>query len=76
MLIIELLYKFGFRIGTLAKLKVKNLFKDNTLVLLEKNSEITKKKLLSNTANKIREIIKVERSKQSDFFFPKEISTR
>lgn len=72
LLIIELLYKFGFRIGALAKIKVKNLSNDNNLVLLEKNSEIIKKKLLENTANKIRNLIKVEKAtKNEHIFFPK-----
>lgn len=36
LLLVELLYKFGFRIGALSKLKVKNLSEDNILILVEK----------------------------------------
>lgn len=36
LLITELLYKFAFRIGAIAKLKIKKLSNDNTLVFVEK----------------------------------------
>lgn len=72
LLIVELLYKFCFRIGALAKVKVKNLSKDNNLILVEKNSEIVQKNLLENTANKLRELIKAEKVLKNDYiFFPK-----
>ena len=71
LIIVELLYKFGFRIGALAKIKSKNLSNDNNLIVLEKNSEIVKKKLLDSTANKIRQLIKIQRLKDDDYiFFP------
>ena len=72
LLIVELLYKFGFRIGALAKVKVKNLSKDNNLILIEKNSQIIKKNLLEETANKLRQLIKAQKaSKMIIFFFQK-----
>ena len=71
LLIVELLYKFGFRIGAIAKLKVKNLSEDNNLVLIEKNSEIIRKNLLRKTANKIRNLIKIQNISNNDYiFFP------
>ncbi len=42
-LIVKLLYKFGFRIGALTKIKSKNLSNDNNLIVIEKNAEIKKK---------------------------------
>ena len=43
LLIMELLFKFEFRIGSLSKLKTKNLTNNNILIVVEKNSEIVKK---------------------------------
>jgi integrase len=71
LLIVELLFKFGFRIGALSKLKTKNLTSDNILIVVEKNSEIVKKKLLKDTANKLRELIKIQKISNNDYiFFP------
>ena len=71
LLIVELLYKFGFRIGAIAKLKVKNLSEDNNLVSIEKNSEIIRKNLLRKTADKIRNLIKIQNISNNDYmFFP------
>ena len=71
LLLVELLYKFGFRIGALSKLKVKNLSEDNILILVEKNSEIIKKKVMNKTAEKIRKLIKIQNLNKDDFiFFP------
>lgn len=71
LLIVELLYKFGFRVGAIAKVKVKNLSDDNNLVLIEKNSEIIKKNLLGKTADKIRNLIKIQKISDNDYiFFP------
>ena len=44
LLIVELLFKFGYRIGAFSKLKTKNLTNNNILIVVEKNSEIVKKK--------------------------------
>ncbi len=46
LLIVELLFKFGFRIGAFSKLKTKNLTNNNILIVVEKNSEIVKKKII------------------------------
>ena len=71
LLLVELLYKFGFRIGALSKLKVKNLSEDNILILVEKNSEIIKKKLMDKTAEKIRKLIEIQNLNKNDYiFFP------
>lgn len=71
LLITELLYKFGFRVGAIAKLKVKNLSNNNNLVLLEKNSEVITRNLLDITAEKIRSLIKIQKINDNDYiFFP------
>ena len=71
LLIVELLYKFGFRVGAVAKLKVKNLSFDNDLVLIEKNAEIIRKNLLKKTADKIRNLVKIQEISDEDYiFFP------
>ena len=71
LLIIELLYKFGFRIGAISKIKVKDLSEDNNLTLLEKNEEVIKRKLFAETANKLRQLIKIQKITRNDFiFFP------
>ena len=69
LLIVELLLKFGFRIDELAKVKVKNLSKDNNLILIEKNSQIIKKNLLEETANKLRQLIKAQKASKNDYLF-------
>lgn len=61
LLIVKLLFKFGLRIGALAKVKVKNLSKDINLILIEKNSQIIKKNLLEEAANKLRQLIKAKK---------------
>ena len=67
----ELLYKFGFRVGAVAKLKVKNLSFDNDLVLIEKNAEIIRKNLLRKTADKIGNLIRIQEISDDDYiFFP------
>lgn len=68
LLLVELLYKFGFRIGALSKLKVKNLSEDNILILVEKNSEIIKK-LMDKTAEKIRKLIEIQNLNKDDYIF-------
>ena len=66
-----MLYKFGFRVGAVAKVKVKNLSDDNNLILIEKKSEIIKKNLLRKTADKIRNLIKIQKICDNDYiFFP------
>lgn len=71
LLIIELLFKFGFRIGAISKIKVKDLSEDNNLVLLKKNMELIKRKLFSETANKLRQLIKIQKITRNDFInFP------
>ena len=68
-MIVELLFKFGFRIGELAKVKAKNLSKDNNLILIEKNSQIIKKNILEETANKLRPLIKAQKTSKNDYLF-------
>jgi integrase len=71
LIIIELLFKFGFRIGAISKIKVKDLSEDNNLILLEKNKELIKRKLFPETANKLRQLIKIQKITRNDFiFFP------
>lgn len=66
-----MLFKFGFRIGAISKIKVKDLSEDNNLVLLKKNMELIKRKLFSETANKLRQLIKIQKITRNDFInFP------
>ena len=68
LLIIELLFKFIFMIGTISRLKSN---RDNILLVKEKNSEIIRKKILDSTANKISKLIEIQKLKKDDFiFFP------
>ena len=68
LLIIELLFKFRFMIGTISRLKSN---RDNILLVKEKNSENIRKKILDSTANKISKLIEIQKLKKDDFiFFP------
>ena len=64
-----LMYKFGLRIGALAKLKTNDLLNDDVIIFKEKNSKIIKRQLLKETANILRTIIYEQELKEDDYFF-------
>jgi integrase len=64
-----LMYKFGLRIGALAKLKTSDLLNDDIIIFKEKNSKIIKRQLLKETANILRTIIFEHELKDDDYFF-------
>jgi len=64
-----LMFKFGLRIGALAKLKTNDLLDDNVIIFREKNSKIIKRQLLKETAKILRTIIYEHELKEDDYFF-------
>ena len=79
--IFEILYKFGIRVSAIAKLKVKDLGEDGSIIFHEKNKKIILRKLKNNLFNKLRKIIKHNSLKTEDFLFypsicPKDIDDR
>lgn len=69
LLIIELLFKFGFRISAISRPKSNNLYPDNFFLVKEKNSEIIRKQLLDSTTIKISKLIEIQKLKKDDFIF-------
>lgn len=67
--IFEILYKFGIRVSAIAKLKVKDLCDDGTIVFHEKNQNIIQRKLKLNLFNKLKKIIKYNSLKFDDFLY-------
>lgn len=53
-----LMYKFGLRIGALSKIKANDLLPDNVIIFKEKNSKLIKRKLLIETADLLKLLIK------------------
>ena len=68
-IIFELLYKFGIRVGAIAKLKVKDIDHDGIITFNEKNQKKPKRKLSANLLQKIKYLISVYNLKQNDFLF-------
>jgi integrase len=68
-LMIELLYKFSVRIGALINLRKGSLSNDNIIFFKEKNSKVVKRRLLPQTAEKLRIIMKIQSLEEEDFIF-------
>lgn len=52
-----IMYKFGLRVGAVAKIRVCDLLEDNIIIFKEKNNRIIKRKLLPETTDILRNII-------------------
>lgn len=77
LIIIELLFKFGVRIGAIARLKKENYDnKNKILTFIEKGEKIIRRKLLSNLSNKIELLIKKQNLKNNNFLFYHKFSQR
>lgn len=71
LILFELLYKFGVRVGALSKLKVKDLSDEGILEFHEKNKKIVKRKLRPKLIEKLRNLIKFNFLNKDNFiFFP------
>lgn len=68
-LIVMLLYKFGVRIGSIAKMKCSDFGEDNLLIFREKNNMIIRRFLLSETSSLLRRLIKECNLKEDDYLF-------
>jgi integrase len=68
-LICMLMYKFGLRVGAISKIKVCDILPNNVIIFKEKNSNIIKRKLLPETANKIKELINECEFNNTDYLF-------
>lgn len=68
-LVIMLLYKFGVRIGSIAKIKCNDLNQDNLLIFKEKNNIIIRRILLNETSLLIRRLIKECNLKNDEYLF-------
>ena len=64
-----LMYKFGLRIGPLAKIRVRDLLPNNIIIFREKNNRIIKRKLLDQTADIIQRLINECGLQDDDFMF-------
>ena len=64
-----LLYKFGVRIGSIAKIKCNDLNQDNLLIFKEKNNIIIQRILLNETFLLIRRLIKKYNLKKGEYLF-------
>lgn len=64
-----IMYKFGLRIGPLAKIKVRDFLPNNIIIFKEKNSRIIKRKLLDSTADIIQRLINECELQENDFMF-------
>ena len=64
-----LMYKFGLRIGSLAKLKVRDLLINNIIISKEKNAKLIKRKLLPETSSILGRLINVCELNPDDYFF-------
>lgn len=64
-----LMYKFGLRIGPLAKIKVKDFLPNNIIIFKEKNSQFITRKLLTFTAEILRRLINECSLKEDDYIF-------
>ena len=64
-----LMYKFGLRIGPLAKIRVRDLLPNNIIIFREKNNRIIKRKLLDQTADIIQRLINECGLQEDDFMF-------
>ena len=70
-IIFEILYKFGVRVGAISKLKVKDLSDDGILIFHEKNKKVIKRKLKLKLFEKLKKLIKLNFLKEDDYiFFP------
>jgi len=56
-LICTLMYKFGLRVGAISRIKACDILSNDVIIFKEKGSKIIKRKLLPETANKIKELI-------------------
>ena len=68
-ILFEILYKFGVRVGSLSKLKVKDLSEDGTLLFHEKNNKIIKRKLSKKLNEKLIKLIRANDLKNNDYIF-------
>ena len=64
-----LLYKFGVRIGSIAKMKCNDLGEDNVLIFKEKNNLIIRRILLNETSSLIRRLIRECNLDNNDYLF-------
>lgn len=69
LIIVEILSKFGFRIGALARFKVSDIGSEGICVFKEKNEQIVKKQLLKETLEKIKHIIIHQKLSDKDYVF-------
>ena len=77
LLMIEILYKFGVRVGALTKLKVFSYdFEQHIITFKEKNKVLIKRKVLEGLGKRIESLIKSQKLKKDDFLFMKEIFPR
>ena len=58
-IIFEILYKFGVRVGAISKLKVKDLSDDGILIFHEKNKKVIKRKLKLKLFEKLKKLIEL-----------------
>ena len=66
-----LIYKFSLIIGALSKIKDNDLLPDNVIIFKENNYKLIKRKLLKETAELIRPLIKecnIDNNKYLFFF--------
>lgn len=64
-----LMFKFGVRIGAIAKIKVSDLLSDNTIIFREKNNAIIKRKLIDETSRILRRLIDELELKEDSYMF-------
>lgn len=69
LIIIELLYKFGVRIGSIAKLKVHDLDNNGILIFHEKNNAIVRRQLIPETYEKWKALIVIFKWNSSNYIF-------
>ena len=75
-LIFELLYKFGVRVGAIAKVKVKDINKEGIITFKEKNQKIIIRKLTDTLLLKINYLISIYKLKENDFLFYNNYKTK
>ena len=68
-LMVILLYKFGVRIGSLAKMKCSDLSENNQIIFREKNNAIIRRSLLDETSSLIHRLIFECNLKENDYLF-------
>ena len=63
------MFKFGVRIGSVAKLKVCNLLSDANIIFREKNNRIIKRRWIKETFNILSLLVNECELKNDDYFF-------